>query len=467
MRRHDGRNPVDVNSETVEQAADVAGDERTPEQLLTRATLDADLQAALDGLPDAFRQAVWLRDVEEFTYAEIARMIDVPIGTVMSRISRGRRMLYERLAPKRGGAAARAASGSTVVSARERGRVMDVTTRIMAECRDLEPLFAAYVDGEAGPGDCAAVDAHLRTCPRVPRRVAGERAVREASWPGARASGCASARPAAPMRGQSCTRTPAAAHAPGVFSRQRWCRCRWPPRWCSPSPAFSSSGSGTASKRWHAARRRSRQVLRVRAAAARSIPDAKALGREWAQARGWTLKVPDKRAGRAAGAARCPPLHLDRRHDGAPDVQWRGQPLSVYVLNSEIRASDRRRELVETARAGGVIWSKGGRTYAIVARGRPSDSSTSRCTCNEQLNSTVESRDQSRATDRGLNNMMNTRWMIAAAGAIGVGVLTVSALLGPTSTCGAGRVDGVATASTAPAAARPTSRRISTSPSRT
>jgi RNA polymerase sigma-70 factor, ECF subfamily len=111
MRRHDGRNPVDVNSETVEQAADITGDERTPEQLLTRATLDADLQAALDGLPDAFRQAVWLRDVEEFTYADIARIVDVPIGTVMSRISRGRRMLFERLAPKRSGAAARAASG--------------------------------------------------------------------------------------------------------------------------------------------------------------------------------------------------------------------------------------------------------------------------------------------------------------------------------------------------------------------
>ena len=72
MRRHDGRNPVDVNSETVEQAADAAGDDRTPEQLLARATLDSDLQAALDALPDAFRQAVWLRDVEEFTYAEIA-----------------------------------------------------------------------------------------------------------------------------------------------------------------------------------------------------------------------------------------------------------------------------------------------------------------------------------------------------------------------------------------------------------
>jgi RNA polymerase sigma-70 factor (ECF subfamily) len=97
IRRDVGRSPIDVDSEVVEQAMDVAGQAHTPEQLLTRATLDADLQAALDSLPEAFRQAVWLRDVEEFSYAEIAKMLEVPIGTVMSRISRGRRMLFEKL----------------------------------------------------------------------------------------------------------------------------------------------------------------------------------------------------------------------------------------------------------------------------------------------------------------------------------------------------------------------------------
>jgi RNA polymerase sigma-70 factor (ECF subfamily) len=105
MRRDFGRNPVDVDSEAVEQAESAGGEAQNPEQLLTRATLDADLQAALDDLPDVFRQAVWLRDVEEFSYAEIAKMIEVPIGTVMSRISRGRRMLYERLSKVRAGAA--------------------------------------------------------------------------------------------------------------------------------------------------------------------------------------------------------------------------------------------------------------------------------------------------------------------------------------------------------------------------
>src|SRR5919112_1785714 len=41
MRRHDGRNPVDVDSEFVDRAVDVAGQDQSPEQLLTRATLDA------------------------------------------------------------------------------------------------------------------------------------------------------------------------------------------------------------------------------------------------------------------------------------------------------------------------------------------------------------------------------------------------------------------------------------------
>ena len=113
-RRDEARGQVDVDSALVEEAAaapggPTAGD--TPERILMRSTLDADLQVALDALPDAFRQAVWLRDVEEFSYAEIAEMLDIPIGTVMSRISRGRRLLFERLSPTRGGAPLHAGTG--------------------------------------------------------------------------------------------------------------------------------------------------------------------------------------------------------------------------------------------------------------------------------------------------------------------------------------------------------------------
>ena len=101
-RRDASRDAVEVDSERVDQAATGPGAPAafdTPEQILMRATLDSELQAALDDLPEAFREAVWLRDVEEFTYAEIAEMLGVPLGTVMSRISRGRRLLFERLSP--------------------------------------------------------------------------------------------------------------------------------------------------------------------------------------------------------------------------------------------------------------------------------------------------------------------------------------------------------------------------------
>ena len=99
-RRDAARDAVDVDSERVDEAATVADGPTaadTPERILLRDTLDAELQAALDELPEAFRQAVWLRDVEEFSYAEIAEMLGIPIGTVMSRISRGRHALHQAL----------------------------------------------------------------------------------------------------------------------------------------------------------------------------------------------------------------------------------------------------------------------------------------------------------------------------------------------------------------------------------
>jgi RNA polymerase sigma-70 factor (ECF subfamily) len=120
-RRDASRDAVEVDSEQVEQAAaGGAEDAETPERILMRSTLDADLQAALDELPEAFRQAVWLRDVEEFTYAEIAEMLGVPMGTVMSRISRGRRMLFEKLSSG-------TASSGTASSATASAPVVPVT----------------------------------------------------------------------------------------------------------------------------------------------------------------------------------------------------------------------------------------------------------------------------------------------------------------------------------------------------
>lgn len=67
---------------------------------ITGAIMSEDMQWALEQMPDAYRWAVLLSAVEELTYQEIATTMDCPVGTVMSRISRGRRML-ERLLHER------------------------------------------------------------------------------------------------------------------------------------------------------------------------------------------------------------------------------------------------------------------------------------------------------------------------------------------------------------------------------
>jgi RNA polymerase sigma-70 factor (ECF subfamily) len=66
------------------------------EEALERFT-DTDVKEAIESLPDTFRMAVLLADVEGFSYKEIAEITDVPIGTVMSRIHRGRKALQKAL----------------------------------------------------------------------------------------------------------------------------------------------------------------------------------------------------------------------------------------------------------------------------------------------------------------------------------------------------------------------------------
>jgi RNA polymerase sigma-70 factor (ECF subfamily) len=70
---------------------------KTPEQLLFEGSLDAELQQALDALPLEFRTVVWLSDVENLSYKEIAEIVNCPLGTVASRLYRGHSLLRERL----------------------------------------------------------------------------------------------------------------------------------------------------------------------------------------------------------------------------------------------------------------------------------------------------------------------------------------------------------------------------------
>lgn len=70
---------------------------RDPETQALTPIIEAEVQRALDDLPDEFRLAVVLSDIEELSYKEIAEAMGCPIGTVMSRLHRGRRLLQKTL----------------------------------------------------------------------------------------------------------------------------------------------------------------------------------------------------------------------------------------------------------------------------------------------------------------------------------------------------------------------------------
>jgi RNA polymerase sigma-70 factor (ECF subfamily) len=71
--------------------------DRSPEAEVLDAIPEESVKRALEDLPEQFRIAVLLADVEGFSYKEIAEITDVPIGTVMSRLHRGRKALQRRL----------------------------------------------------------------------------------------------------------------------------------------------------------------------------------------------------------------------------------------------------------------------------------------------------------------------------------------------------------------------------------
>ncbi len=70
---------------------------RSAEDELMDTFTEPTVKAALEDLPENFRVAVMLSDVEGFSYKEIAEILDIPIGTVMSRLHRGRKALQQRL----------------------------------------------------------------------------------------------------------------------------------------------------------------------------------------------------------------------------------------------------------------------------------------------------------------------------------------------------------------------------------
>lgn len=96
--RRRSRHPETVDVDTIEPFAlfhEVQ--EEDPQGAFFDRIVDDEVLRAVDQLPEAFREAVTLSDVEGMSYEEVAKVLDVPVGTVKSRLYRGRRLLQTKL----------------------------------------------------------------------------------------------------------------------------------------------------------------------------------------------------------------------------------------------------------------------------------------------------------------------------------------------------------------------------------
>ena len=99
-REHEVLHEAEASPANVEQflaSANAAADRRDAESALLGHMVSADVETALASLPADFRMAVILADLEDFSYKEIAEIMECPVGTVMSRLYRGRKLLQEQL----------------------------------------------------------------------------------------------------------------------------------------------------------------------------------------------------------------------------------------------------------------------------------------------------------------------------------------------------------------------------------
>jgi RNA polymerase sigma-70 factor (ECF subfamily) len=96
--RRKRRHPESVDLDTIEPFALLdEKQEEDPQTAFFDRIVDEEVLRAVDQLPEAFREAVMLSDVEGLSYEEIAKVLEVPVGTVKSRLYRGRRLLQGKL----------------------------------------------------------------------------------------------------------------------------------------------------------------------------------------------------------------------------------------------------------------------------------------------------------------------------------------------------------------------------------
>jgi RNA polymerase sigma-70 factor (ECF subfamily) len=139
-RHHRQQISIDADEDASGCTLDLRGAEPTPFEQFASHEVQATVRKALGEVPALFRSAVILRDLEGLSYEEVAEVLEVSVGTVKSRILRGRRMLKEILDP-----ILRAAKSEAAVEPQP--QVVDVPVRgqqVQREIRDSEASVAAH-----------------------------------------------------------------------------------------------------------------------------------------------------------------------------------------------------------------------------------------------------------------------------------------------------------------------------------
>jgi anti-sigma factor RsiW len=245
----------------------------------------------------------------------------------------------------------------------------------MSDCRNLEPLFAPYVDGDAEPQTRSAIDRHLVACPPCRDRVAAERAAREvllARRQGLRA--CATQHLRSRCAAQRALAEPASA---SPAARPGFIRRTLIPL------SMAASLLLVVGAIFFFGLNRGVELLAAQLAADHvkchwfadhdARPDPTLLSTEWKKDNGWPLKVPASTPEldlQLVGIRRCGSTEGPNAHIL---YNWRGTELSVYVMNRESSRATEKPQFVTKVGEETVIWSEGGRTYAVVASGNRRD----------------------------------------------------------------------------------------------
>jgi anti-sigma factor RsiW len=233
-------------------------------------------------------------------------------------------------------------------------------------CREIEALFAPYVDQEAAAADRAAVDAHLNACGPCRDRIASERVAREVVR--ARRAGL---RPYASdsLRTRCAAQRIAPAIKGGVVTRRGWVPL-------SLAAALLLAVGATLFLAGNSVEVLAAQLAVDHVKCFQFPPDRGAIdplaeARKWEAGYGWPLKVPasaESEQLELLGVRRC--LSTEGRVAHLM-YRWRGKPLSIFVLNSRINDGEPQGQVIGTTleKMGehAVIWSRSGQTYAVVA----------------------------------------------------------------------------------------------------